>query len=87
MEAAMQAPDYTHWHGMYEVSRHFYNKFLPKVLKIAKEGGMEKKYKDMISELINKPEHVWFKTGGNPNNAEFFKQMEAENKQRYGAKN
>ncbi len=85
--AAMQAPDYTHWHGMYEVSRHFYNKLLPAVIKLAKDGNMEKKYKDLISELLNKPEHVWYKTGGNPNNADFFKQMEEENKARYGAKN
>ena len=85
--AAMQAPDYTHWHGMYEVSRHFYNKFLPAVMKLAKDGNMKKKYKALISELLNKPEHVWYKTGGNPNNADFFKQMEEENKARYGTKN
>lgn len=84
MGAAMQAPDYTHWHGMYEVSRHFYNKFLPKVMKLAKEAGQEAKYKKLISELIDKPEHQWFKTGGNPAH---LKAIEEENKARYGKKN
>ena len=41
--ATMQAPNYIHWYGMYEVSRHFYNKFLPAVIKLAKDGNMEKK--------------------------------------------
>ena len=78
--AAMQAPDYTHWHGMYEVSRHFYSKFLPKVLKLAKKAGQEDKYKKIIDKLISKPEHEWYKTGGNPAT---LKMIEEENKARY----
>ena len=80
MGAAMSAPDYTHWHGMYEISRHFYNKFLPKVLKLAKEAGAEDKYKKLISKIIDRPEHEWFKTGGNPAK---LKEIEAETKARY----
>ncbi len=78
--AAMQAPDYTHWHGLYEVSRHFYNKFLPKVLHMAEEAGMKEKYQKMIDDLLSKPEHEWYKTGGNP---ELLKAIEAEKKARY----
>ena len=26
---SMMGPDYTHWHGLFEVSQHFYEKFLP----------------------------------------------------------
>ncbi len=82
MGAAMQAPDYTHWHGMYEVSYHFYNKFLPEVQKLADKVSPEigAKYKKMINDLIAKPEHQWFKTGGN---AEKMKAIEEENKLRY----
>ncbi|MFQ6096388.1 MAG: multiheme c-type cytochrome [Armatimonadota bacterium] len=29
MGAAMMGPDFTQWHGFYEVSKHFYNEFLP----------------------------------------------------------
>lgn len=78
--AAMQAPDFTHWHGMYEVSRHFYSKFLPKVLKLAKKAGKGDKYKKLIDDLIDKPEHSWYKTGGNPAK---LKAIEDENKARY----
>ncbi|MDD3324076.1 MAG: multiheme c-type cytochrome [Sulfurospirillaceae bacterium] len=84
--AAMQAPDYTHWHGLYEVARHFYEKMLPAVMKIAKDGGKEDKYKKLIADIIDRPEHVWFKDGSNPHNADQMKQIEAENKARYGIK-
>ena len=81
--AAMQAPDYTHWHGMYEVGKHFYGKFLPAIMKLAKDGNMEKKYKKIISDLLDKPEHEWHKTGGNPQNAEYFKMLDQDKKERY----
>jgi hydroxylamine dehydrogenase len=29
MGTAMMGPDYTQWHGFYEVAKHFYNEFLP----------------------------------------------------------
>lgn len=64
MGAAMQSPGYAHWHGMYEVSRNFYSKFLPKVMLLAEEAGQGEKYKKLISELIGKPEHAWYQTGG-----------------------
>ena len=32
--AAMMGPDYTWWHGLYEVSKHFYENFIPEVEKI-----------------------------------------------------
>ena len=37
--ASMMGPDYTHWHGMYEVSKHYYLKFLPEVVKAAATKG------------------------------------------------
>lgn len=33
--ASMMGPDYVHWHGFYELTRHFYTEFLP----LAKELG------------------------------------------------
>ena len=30
--AAMMGPDYTWWHGIYEVAQHFYFKFIPEAL-------------------------------------------------------
>jgi hypothetical protein len=80
MAAAMFAPDYTHWHGLYEVSRNFYQEFLPEVQELADHAGMGEKYKKHIAALLAKPEHLWIKTGGS---AETMKLIEEENKLRY----
>ncbi|MBF0242493.1 MAG: hypothetical protein HQK64_08450 [Desulfamplus sp.] len=80
MAAAMQAPDYTHWHGMYEVSRNFYHEFLPEVQELADHAGQGEKYKKYIADLLAKPEHVWIKTGGSE---ETMKLIQEERKIRY----
>jgi hypothetical protein len=80
MAAAMFAPDYTHWHGMYEVSRNFYQEFLPEVQEMADHAGMGEKYRNYITELLARPEHLWIKTGGSE---ETMKLIEEENKLRY----
>lgn len=61
--AAMMGPDYTHWHGMYEVSKHYYTKFLPEVIKAAasKSPALGKKYQKVVGEILTKDEHVWMK--------------------------
>ncbi|MBZ5670433.1 MAG: hypothetical protein LAO04_11965 [Acidobacteriia bacterium] len=40
MGTAMMGPDYTQWHGFYEVSKHFYNDFLPEAEQL--EPGITK---------------------------------------------
>ena len=59
----MMGPDYTHWHGMYEVAKHFYNKFLPGVVKTAKNHSkkMGKKYKKKVDKLLEGEDHLWKK--------------------------
>ena len=37
---AMMAPDYAHWHGMYEVAERFYQELIPQAREIA-EHAME----------------------------------------------
>lgn len=80
MAAAMFAPDYTHWHGLYEVSRNFYHEFLPEVQELADHAGKGEKYREYITKLLAKPEHLWIETGGS---AETMKLIEEENKIRY----
>ena len=80
MATAMFAPDYTHWHGLYEVSRNFYHEFLPEVQELADHAGMGDKYKEYIQNLLAQPEHLWIKTGGS---AETTKLIEEERKLRY----
>lgn len=77
--ASMMGPDYTHWHGMYEVSKHFYDKFLPAIIKAAAEKGpdMKLKYEDKVRQLLSREEHQWLK-GLNPKEAEALRKMYRE---------
>ncbi len=71
--ASMMAPDYTHWHGMYEVADRFYMHFVPEVREIlakASEDPAKKEQAAKVSELLEstlaRPEHRWFGSGGVP---------------------
>ena len=53
--SAMMAPDYTWWHGIYEVAQHFYFKFLPE----AREYNDPDVNKYIDDLLNNDPMHTW----------------------------
>ena len=59
--ASMMGPDYTHWHGMYEVAKHFYDKFLPAAIEAAEETSpaLGRKWRRKVNALLAQPEHVW----------------------------
>ncbi len=78
----MMGPDYTHWHGMYEVAKHFYEKFLPAVIETAgqKSPELKKKYEEKVAALLAQPEHLWRK-GLKPEEAEALRKSY---KERYG---
>jgi hydroxylamine dehydrogenase len=44
--AAMQAPDYTHWHGTYDLAKHWMTKFVPEI------KGIIHEYKEMAPEEV-----------------------------------
>ncbi len=65
--AAMMAPDYAHWHGMYEVAERFYMELIPQAREIAKHAA-ENGHKEeaaavnkTIDDILKRPEHAWFK--------------------------
>ena len=58
MGASMMAPDFTQWHGFYEVAKHFYHKFIPEAQKQAKGNAEVLK---VIEDVLNSPEHKWIK--------------------------
>jgi len=80
--ASMMGPDYTHWHGMYEVSKHFYTEFLPAIVEAAatKGSAMEEKYRARVDRLLAEEDHVWMQ-GMSPEEAERLRRMYEE---RYG---
>ena len=67
--ASMMAPDYTHWHGLYEVAKHWYSKFIPELEQIveinrrsadpAKVAAADR-LRTAIDELLARPEHAWY---------------------------
>jgi hydroxylamine dehydrogenase len=70
--AAMMAPDYAHWHGMYEVAPRFYQELIPEAREIAahaEENGQQTEadaVRKVIDDILARPEHKWFESGDNP---------------------
>jgi len=63
--ASMMAPDYAHWHGMFEVADRFYQKLIPQAREIAHRAEADGK-KDqakavtgVIDAILKRPEHAW----------------------------
>lgn len=65
--ASMMAPDYTHWHGMYEVADRFYVELIPQAREIAAHAAAGGKQAEadavtkVIDDIIARPEHAWSK--------------------------
>jgi len=66
--AAMMAPDYTHWHGTYEVAKHWYGKYIPEleeVIESGKHSGNKEAAKlageleKMLEEVKTSENHKW----------------------------
>jgi hypothetical protein len=77
--ASMSGPDYAWWHGMYDVTKNFYNEFLPEVKRVAGP--------DLYDQLIRKhvaPDvrHEWYLKGMSKEQLEkirkFYEQRYAE---------
>jgi hypothetical protein len=80
--AAMMAPDYTHWHGMYEVAERFYMGLIPQAREIASHGtaAQGRAVLAVIDEILSRPEHAWFEEGAEAQAAA----IRAEMERRYG---
>ena len=52
--AAMMGPDYTWWHGIYDVAQHFYFKYIPELRKL-NDPDLNK----LIDETLADPMHNW----------------------------
>jgi hypothetical protein len=61
--AAMMAPDYTHWHGMYEVAERFYEHLIPEARELIAAAGGEAgaAVARVVDEIMGRPEHTWSK--------------------------
>ncbi len=84
--ASMMAPDYTHWHGMFEVAERFYTGLIPQAREIANEAREHGDTQQAaavdatIDRVLARPEHVWFEEGAAEQMAKIRKAMD----ERYG---
>jgi hypothetical protein len=67
--ASMMGPDYTHWHGTYEVAKHFYSEYIPELQHVAEEGLKSKLPEKVaaaealnrkLDEVLNDVNHRWY---------------------------
>jgi hypothetical protein len=91
--ASMMAPDYAHWHGLYEVAKHWYIKFVPELKEIVEvnlASGDSRKVEGAealdtaLAELLNRPEHAWYLGKMSPEEKERRRKAQQEFKERYG---
>jgi hypothetical protein len=66
--ASMMAPDYTQWHGNYELASYFYGDYIPELKEVIEKGkasnNPEAKKRAaeldaMLTEVLNSPNHKW----------------------------
>ncbi len=88
----MMAPDYTHWHGLYEVAKHWYSKFIPELRELVAEsagsgdparveGG--RRLAAALDELLARPEHAWFSGKLSPEEKAARRRAQEEFRKRY----
>ena len=60
--ASMMAPDYAHWHGMFEVSERFYMEFIPEARELLHnlKTPAAQRVHGLIDSILARPEHKWF---------------------------
>jgi len=67
--ASMMAPDYAHWHGMYEVAERFYQELIPQARELADHAESDdnaaaaEAVRKVIDEILQRPEHQWYEAG------------------------
>lgn len=91
--ASMMGPDYTHWHGTYEVAKTFYSEFVPELRELIGEGraseDAERRHlaealDAKLSEVLESENHRWFLDKMDPAEAARRKQAAEEFNSRYG---
>jgi hypothetical protein len=63
--ASMSGPDYAWWHGIYDVAKHTYFKFIPELKEVVKKkDGNEKRADELLVTYFKPiPGHAWYFEG------------------------
>jgi len=76
--ASMMGPDYTHWHGTYELAKNFYSEYIPELEELAEDNlhsedpdraAAAALLRDTIHEVLATDDHKWFTGGMDPEEA------------------
>ena len=84
--ASMMAPDYTHWHGMFEVAERFYMELVPEVrelthaARVRGNAGAAAAVDRVLDGILARPEHRWFEDGA----SDQMQAIRARMRERYG---
>jgi hydroxylamine dehydrogenase len=91
--ASMMGPDFTHWHGTYEIARHFYTEFVPELEKLIAENrestdstrrAAAEKLAERLEAVLNDANHRWYLDRMDPAEKERRRQQMEEFQKRYG---
>jgi len=79
----MNGPDYTWWHGLYEVAKHTYFEWIPELKETVRRKDGNKDFANALLEKHFKPiaGHDWYFNGISKDTLENIRQFYAE---RYG---
>ena len=67
--ASMMGPDYTHWHGTYELARNFYTEMVPELEELIHKGmasgnadktAAAKALETKLQQVLNSEDHRWY---------------------------
>jgi len=91
MGASMMGPDYTQWHGNFEVADRFYMEFVPEVKELIEEGkkhgsSAAKEIEKSLDEILNSELHQWFLGKMDPEEARKRKEAAEKFRSRYSTK-
>ena len=93
--ASMMGPDYTHWHGTYEIAKHFYTEFVPELEELVEKGMSSddpkkkeaaEKLHEMLAAILANEDHKWFVGRMSPAEAAARKKAAEDFKARYSDK-
>ncbi len=89
---SMMGPDYTHWHGTYEVAKHFYSKYIPELEELVEKNKASadparkqaaEKLEKLVEETLNHSDHAWYLNKMSPEEKAQRDQQRQEFQKRY----
>jgi len=90
--ASMMAPDYTHWHGTYDIAKTFYTHMVPELRELIEKNLHSddadrvtgaNALKDKLDQVLNSDDHKWFLGKLDPEEKARRQKAAAEFKKRY----